>query len=730
MSLESDLSTLNIAAFGGFQVSMPCGRAIPLPGQKDRALLGFLALSPGVTHAREKLAGLLWSDSGDRQARDSLKQALLRLRRSFDGFLGDPLITDRQSVMLDPDSVSVDVSRFEELLRERGPGAIELATSLYGGDLLEGVMVRDATFEDWLQVERQRLRTMAAEACTDLMTRSLDDGRRDRAAGAARQLLSLDPLNEAACRTLMRVQSERKERTQALKLFETLRCRLQQELGVAPEPETIALYREIRSRRAADMSSGTEAAPAEDGIAQASATKVTQMADWPVATERAKPTIAVLPFSIIGGDPEQEYFADGLTEDIITDLAQVSGLFVASRHSAFMYKGKQISVQRAARELNVRCILEGSVRAAAGRVRITTQLVDGETGGQLWARRYDRSLDDIFALQDEIANSIVNVLKVKLLPDELACITSHSTKSVDAYQHFLMGRSFYLRGMDRHSQSIARKMFHKAIEIDPGYARAYAALASCESYLSMSDPSVTNESCIANSLRALELDPNLAEAHAARGLVLYATGRFAEATPEFELALSLGPDLYETHFMAARNCRLQGFHQRAATLFEKAAALRPRDYRSLGLLATQYKALGRLDDFVSTARHCLACIEEAIEAHPDNADALSFGSALLAQLGQSGRAGTWVERAIMIAPDTPIVRYNASITQLNLDRPDRALEFLERAFQSTPEWQRRLARWMAHDRDIDPLRDHPRFRALLQWLEIDCLSVNGAVAAE
>ena len=233
----------------------------------------------------------------------------------------------------------------------------------------------------------------------------------------------------------------------------------------------------------------------------------------------------------------------------------------------------------------------------------------------------------------------------------------------------------------------------------------------------MSDPNVTYESCVANSLRALELDPNLAEAHAVRGLVLYATGRYAEATPEFELALNLGPDLYETHFLFARNCRLQGLHEKAAGLFEKAAALRPNDYRSLGLLASEYRTLGRSGDFDAVARQCLERIEETTSAHPDNADALAFGSILLVQLGQRERGQSWADHAITIAPETAIVHYNAAITLALLDKNDRAMDSLDRAFVlATSEWQRRLALWMKHDQDIDPLRDHPKFRHLLDRL--------------
>ena len=209
----------------------------------------------------------------------------------------------------------------------------------------------------------------------------------------------------------------------------------------------------------------------------------------------------------------------------------------------------------------------------------------------------------------------------------------------------------------------------------------------------------------------------LAEAYAVKGLALYADGRYAEATHEFEQALALGPDLFETHFFYARNCRLQGLHEQAAALLKRAATLRLNDFRSLGLLSESYKALGRWEDLVVAARLCLERLEAEIEAHPDNAGALAFGSAVLAELGQGARAKDWAARSNLIAPDDYLAHYNVARTHAILGERDAALAWLERAFCSSATWQRRLALWMKSDGDIDPLRGHPRFRDLVQRLE-------------
>lgn len=693
---------------GGLCVRRETGEPVHINGLKDQALLGFLALSPGANHSRDRLASLLWSDHGDKQARDSLKQCLMRLRRSFGSAVPSPIRADRQAVTLDADLVSADVAAFEIELRDGSVQSLERAVGLYQGDLLEGLSVRDSAFEDWLLVERQRLRQLAVEALTKLMAQSLADGPRERATAAARRLLSLDPLHEAASRALMQWHAERHERAQALRLFETLRARLQQELGVEPEAETVVLHQSIRQQRRVPAKQLVET-PGDDASVLAG---TESRADRAATMER--PSIAVLPFRNIGGDPEQECFADGLTEDIITDLSQVSALFVLARHTVFAFKDKAMPIQEAASALKVGYILEGSVRKAGNQVRITTQLADGATGGHLWAGRYDRSVDDIFALQDEISKSIVDVLRVKLLPGELDTISTRSTSSVEAYEYYLMGRSFYLRGIDKRSLTIARSMYAKAAEIDPCYARAYAGIATCESYLMMCDPVTTFESVLAKVERALELEPNLAEAYAVKGMVLYAAGHYAEAGVEFERAMALDPDLFEASFFYARNCRLQGKRQRAAELFQRAAELRPNNFRSLGLFAEECKALGRQEDFLSAARRCLERVTVEVTQHPDNADAWAFGGVMLAELGDAARSEHWAGRAVMIGPDDHLVHYNVARTYASLGKLEPAMDWLERALSAYPLFARRLAAWMAYDEGIAPLRDSQRYQALAQ----------------
>ncbi|HEY2889346.1 MAG TPA: winged helix-turn-helix domain-containing protein [Dongiaceae bacterium] len=444
----------------------------------------------------------------------------------------------------------------------------------------------------------------------------------------------------------------------------------------------------------------------------------------PLAANEGRPAIAVLPFVNISGDPEQEYFADGLSEDIITDLSRVSSLFVVARHTVFSFKGRAVQVQDVARELGVCYVLEGSVRKAEGRVRITAQLVDGHSGGHIWAERYESGREDIFRLQDEISQNIVAALKVKLLPEELATIVKRPTSNAEAYRYYLMGRAYFLQsGWGRRALDVARQKFAKAVAIDPGYARAYAGLANCDSYLlAMGDPVVPFEEIIANCERALILEPELADAHAAKGLALYTAGRHGEADTVLSEAVRLGPRSFEAHFFMARNCRAQGRFAQAAAMFEHAADLQPDDFRSLGLAVNAYRSLGQREKMLSVARRCLERVEAEIAVHPDNAGALALGAVALTELGDRRRAEAWADEAQEIGPADAITSYNLACAQAGLGRHGLALARLQQIFGDPPTRRRSHVEWLKHDSAFAPMRGQPGFEALLRRLDADAIA--------
>ena len=428
-----------------------------------------------------------------------------------------------------------------------------------------------------------------------------------------------------------------------------------------------------------------------------------------------KPSIAVLPFINMSGDPEQEYFSDGITEDIITDLSKVSGLFVVARNTAFTYKGKSVEAQQLAKHLGVNFILEGSVRKAGSRVRVTGQLIDGKKGGHMWADRYDRDLTDIFAIQDEITHAIVEQLKVKLLPQEKKSIGQTPTDNVEAYTYYLRGRQF----MQRHSKSnyqLARRMFAKAVELDPLYARAYAGIADCDSFLFLHYHLEAGiDSILATSAKALALDNRLAEAHASRGLALSLGQQHEEAIAEFEEAIGLDPNSFEAHYFYARACVTQGKLERAAALFERAAENKPDDFQALCLLIPMYRSLGRQQEMERAARRGIERAESELTLHPENPRAAYFGANALATLGEKDRAREWAARALAIDPDDVLIQYNVACVYSLLGDLEQAFDLLERLLPNAGYELKHG--WIKHDSDLDPLRSHPGFQKIMELIE-------------
>ena len=429
--------------------------------------------------------------------------------------------------------------------------------------------------------------------------------------------------------------------------------------------------------------------------------------------EIEKPSIAVLPFNNISGDPEQEYFSDGITEDIITDLSKISGLFVVARNTAFTYKDKPVKVQQVSQDLRVNFILEGSVRKAGSRVRVTVQLVEGKDGGHLWADRYDRELTDIFAIQDEITHTIVDHLKVKLLPAEKKAIGRAPTENVEAYAYYLRGRQF----LHWHSKSyyvVAKRMFAKAVELDPLYARAYAGIADCDSFLFLHyNADVSIDGILATSAKALDLEGGLAEAHASRGLALSLRERYPEAMAEFDQAIAFDPNLFEAYYFYARACFTQGKLDEAARLFQRAAEIKPDDYQALLVLINVLRSLGREQEMRTAAREGVARAERELMLRPENPRPAYLGAVGLAALGEFDRAKEWAGRALTIDPDDRLAKYNVACFYALEGEHERAIDLL---VELLPRATHETKRWVKYDSDLDAIRSHPRFQTVLELL--------------
>ena len=449
-----------------------------------------------------------------------------------------------------------------------------------------------------------------------------------------------------------------------------------------------------------------------DVVLEAPAAKAgSSMGDHP----EDKPSIAVLPFNNLSGDPQDDYFSEGITEDIITDLSKVSGLFVVGRHTSFAYKGKSENLERVAADLGVRYLLEGSVRKAGNRVRITGQLIDGGTGGHVWAERYDRDLTDIFAIQDEITRTIVEQLKVRLVPEEIIAIGQSPTANVEAYNFYLKGRQF-LHNATKNFLRLARHMFVRAVELDPQFARAYAGIANCDSRLvGWYSEAIPEEQILSEADKALALDPLLSEAYAARGEALFLLGRNDEAEAEFEEAIRLDPASFEANFFYARYWKVRGLPEKAVDYYVRALEVQPDDPQAPLLVQAELRALGRIEEAEKYAEMGVRRAEEAVRQHPEWSRPAQLVAATLAGLNRGTEAREWMERALAIDPDDNLALYNAACTFAQLGEKERAIELLQR-WAPNAGIEKRL--WLRNDTDFAPLRDDPRFKQVLKDTEV------------
>jgi adenylate cyclase len=429
--------------------------------------------------------------------------------------------------------------------------------------------------------------------------------------------------------------------------------------------------------------------------------------------DRDRRSIAVLPFVNMSGELENEYFSDGIAEEILSLLTKLPQLKVSSRTSSFFFKGKEVDLPTLAAKLDVGTVLEGSVRRAGNRVRITAQLIDVASDSNLWAETYDRELRDVFAIQDDIAQSIVDALKVTLSPKERRAIQYVATANVQAYDYYLRGRKYFY-AWNRRDSLRAIDMYERAIARDPKYAAAWAGLS--DAYVMRHRFLDANLEHVAHAMdaseRALQMDPDSAEAHASRGLALYVSKQFKQAERQFETAMMLNPNLLEAYFMYGMICSSLGNFEKAAWLYLRAAEVSPADYLPLVYLCQAYSELGRKDDESKARHHAIELIERALNVNPDDARARYMGAANFAAVGEKAKAIEWANLALRSSEDEPMVFYNAACTFAVLGEHDRAIDLLERAVKLG--WGDRA--WMANDSDLVSLRDKPRFQALLTSL--------------
>jgi len=422
-------------------------------------------------------------------------------------------------------------------------------------------------------------------------------------------------------------------------------------------------------------------------------------------------SIAVLPFTDLSPARDQEYFCDGLAEELLDALSRVEGLRVAARSSSFQFRGSRVDARVAGERLGVDSVLEGSVRKAEDRLRVTVRLVDVGDGYQRWSDRFDRKLEDVFAIQDEIAECVVRCLGDHLGVRLAAPAEVRPETRIETYELYLRGR--HLLNQFRRTTTVeAIAVFGRAHELDPEYAPAWAGLAEAHAWLYQwwgGDESNLRAADRA-SARALELGPELATARAARGVTLSLDRRYDEAEAEFEEAVRLDPKLFDAWYYWARTCFAAGRIERSAELFRRAAEIRPEDFQAPILRGQSLRLLGREEEAEAAVREGVRRAERRLDLEPADARALALGGTALADLGETERATRWMEKALALYPDEGGVVMNGICLFAKIGEVDRALDLLERAIERGFGYRD----WIEQDPDYDPLRGHPRFQALLE----------------
>ncbi len=437
---------------------------------------------------------------------------------------------------------------------------------------------------------------------------------------------------------------------------------------------------------------------------------------WRVGSRTVAPTleapprsVAVLPFATVGGDPDTEFLGFGLADQILSDLARVGDLQVVARTSSFAFKGAADDVRTIGRKLGARAVLEGSIQRMGDRLRVTTQLINTEDGYHLWSERYDRTMDDVFLIQDEISSNVARVLKAVLRDRERRAMTKVYTSNIEAYEFYLRGRSFFFQTR-RRSLQFAREMFQRAIRLDEEFALAYAGVAEVAALLALYYPAAAADldDALRASRKALSLDPDLAEAHSAHGAVLYAMGDLGAAEEAFRKAVDLDPRLFEARYFHARSFFQQGRFEEAARLFREASSVR-QDYSASFFVAQSFEAAGEHEAAKVAYGEALAVAERHMELNPDDPRAATMRAVSLSRLDRFEEGLYWADRALTMDPEDAGVRYNSACLFAVAGRVDRALECLEEAI--AVGFGNRS--WLERDPDLDNLRDDPRFRSLL-----------------
>jgi adenylate cyclase len=643
--------TARLSVLGPFQAQWSDGSPLEVTGKKIQGLLGYLAVESSRPHSREQVAALLWSETGDERARHNLRQALSKIRRAY-----GPLIASvGENLALDLDLCTVDVLDFDRLAKSRDIDDLARCMELYRDDLLDGLVLREAIYDEWLLGAQHQRRRVACDVIERLGAALTDAGRPEEAIEVLNRRIAMDPACEPAHRHLMELLERTGRRSDALRQYQFLTEALAQHLGAEPSAETSAVHERIRADRAAqrNASAGTPAIESSP------------------TTGRELPTVAVLHFDNLSG-PDDDYFVDGIVEDIITALSHFSSLMVISRGSTFALRGQELSDRRAASDLGAQFLIRGSVRRSGSRVRISVRLLDAHAGATLWAERFDRELEDVFVVQDELSSTIVSTLAGRVEAARLARARRAPPERLDSYDYVLRGKEHHHR-YNREDCRLAIEMFELAVERDPSYSQAHAWLAcglgQAMAYHPDRYDALLDGAQVAAE-RGLELDSCDSECLRILAQIAMLRGDLSLAVRHQERGLFLNPNDDRSVCAMGEFLSFMGRCDEAEGWIRKAIRLNPyHPPRYWSHLARALFHMGRFQEALDALANVSA---------PRVRD-LAYAAAASHALGGADASATHVKALRAAKPDFEAVRFVEALPYVDGDDPRTLLDQLNRA---------------------------------------------------
>ncbi|HEX5507826.1 MAG TPA: BTAD domain-containing putative transcriptional regulator [Pseudolabrys sp.] len=667
---------LQLRLLGPFALRRQASAGEQLP-KKAQALLAYVALRPGRPIPREQLANLLWGASGNEQARRSLRDCLMSLRAALGPASKQILIANAENVHLaSSEQIDVDAANFEALSRSTEREQLEAACALYRDQFLAGLHITSEPFMEWILLERRRLSAIMSDVLLRLATARAENGNIETAVEAARRLTEFDPLREDGHRLLIRLLAEVGRRDAALKQYAFCTELLRRELGVTPEPATTDFVESIRKSGVVGPpwpNMGGLFKPREEGSLKSEGSSAEPGLRLPNKT-----SIAVLPFANLGNDPSQDYFADGIAEDVTITLGRVPWLFVIASTSASPYRGRAIEIGQIGAELGVRFVLRGSVRKEAGRMRIVVQLMDAVRGGHIWAERFEGELNDVFAIQDRVTAQVSAMIAPALQSVEIEQSQRKSTGNLTAYDLYLRALPLYRTTFAENLEAL--RLVGKAIELDPLYGAAYGLAARCYQFqrlfgwLMASDPRL--DAGVQLARRAADIGKNDSEALWMAGITLaQLAGELDYGLALLEKSLSLNPNSASAWISSSFVLGERGDAEKALEHFRQAQRLNPLD----SMHHVQWLAAGFAHFAAGRYEEAAVAVDRTLVERPTYTPAMRVKIALCGLLGQKEEGHQWVRRLLADNPDASVSWFRVFWQAPLRHKPDLLAKFLEGA---------------------------------------------------